>query len=152
MTDTLLSRSLNQSYRQISVKNFNKTFSSNLPWGQNGECLSQVYLSVFMAIKRWLFRFFFWILFLRLGPVDHQHWFRKCPGVNWVTSYIVSKVFQWYSPLTEACITQFQWLWVKYILIKMCKKWYPTEGLNFQVQISAFFPRFTFSKSHFSAL
>ena len=36
---------------------------------------------------------------------------------------------QWYSPLTEACITQFQWLWVKYILIKMCKKWYPTEGL-----------------------
>ena len=37
---------------------------------------------------------------------------------------------QWYSPLTEACITQFQWLWVKYILIKMCKKWYPTEGLT----------------------
>ena len=36
---------------------------------------------------------------------------------------------EWYSPLTEACITQFQWLWVKYILIKMCKKWYPTEGL-----------------------
>ena len=36
---------------------------------------------------------------------------------------------QWYSPLTEACITQFQWLWVKYILIKMCKKWYPTKGL-----------------------
>ena len=35
---------------------------------------------------------------------------------------------QWYSPLTKACITQFQWLWVKYILIKMCKKWYPTEG------------------------
>ena len=35
---------------------------------------------------------------------------------------------QWYSPLTTACITQFQWLWVKYILIKMCKKWYPTEG------------------------
>ena len=34
---------------------------------------------------------------------------------------------QWYSPLTKACITQFQWLWVKYILIKMCKKWYPTE-------------------------
>ena len=36
---------------------------------------------------------------------------------------------QWYSPLTEACITQFQWLWVRYILIKMCKKWYHTEGL-----------------------
>ena len=52
VTDTLLNRSLNQSYRQISVKNFNKTFSSNLPWGQNGECLSQVYLSVFLAIKR----------------------------------------------------------------------------------------------------
>ena len=44
---------------------------------------------------------------------------------------------QWYSPLTEACITQFQWLWVKYILIKMCKKWYPTEGLA--VRLSKFF-------------
>ena len=84
---------------------------------------------------------------------------------------------QWYSPLTKACITQFQWLWVKYILINMCKKWYPTEGgvgwlskffkvhhqycKNLQVQISAFenssvqistfFQRFTFSKSKFSA-
>ena len=47
VTDTLLStcRSLNQSYGQISVKNFNKTFSFNLPWGR-------VYLSVFLAIKR----------------------------------------------------------------------------------------------------
>ena len=84
---------------------------------------------------------FCWILFLRLGPVDHQHWFRKYPGVNWVTSYIVSKVFQWHSPLTEACITHFQWLWVKYILIKMCKKWYPTEGLadfqNFSKSITS---------------
>ena len=58
---------------------------------------------------------------------------------------------QWYSPLTEACITQFQWLWVKYILIKMCKKWYPTEGLA--VRLSKFFninksPHF-FHVSHF---
>ena len=32
MTDTLLSRSLNQSYGQIPAKNFNKTFSTHLPW------------------------------------------------------------------------------------------------------------------------
>ena len=31
-TDTLLSRSLNQSYGQIPAKNFNKMFSTHLPW------------------------------------------------------------------------------------------------------------------------
>ena len=47
LSDSLLSRSLNQSYVEIPTKNFNKTFSTHLPWDKMVMFVTGIFQCIF---------------------------------------------------------------------------------------------------------